>query len=360
MTFLTIQNFESYAREHFGATLVPGLFVGGDHPADSAHVNNLTSFDRVHLRPRVLRDVTNRRLSTTVLGHAIGAPIAVAPVGWQRRFHPEGEIATCRAASRAGTLMIHSTAASYSLEDVGAVASGPIWFQLYVLKNRELSADLVRRAETAGFQAIVVTVDNNALAGSARHVGPAKASDARTAVPREMGNFADRGRFPDAPTFATWFESKATDFTWADLAWLRSITQLPIVLKGIQTAEDADLCVAYGVDALVISNHGGYALEGARGTLDVLPEIAGVVNGKVEILLDGGVRRGTDVLKALALGARAVLVGRSAIWGLVAAGESGVHRVLEILSSELDTAMGLIGVTDLTEIDRSYVSQSSV
>jgi len=243
-----------------------------------------------------------------------------------------------------------STASSYSIEEVAEVATGPLWFQLYFFRNRELTEILVRRAQRAGYAALMLTVDNLGARSREREYRYAYTLQAE----RILKNFVSI-ELPNLPTRDNFGESFESALNWSDLEWLRSLTSMPLLIKGIQTVEDARLCVEHGVDALVVSNHGGHALQGTKGTIEMLLEVADAVGDRVEVYLDGGIRRGTDVLKALALGAKAVFIGRAIFWGLSVDGEAGVSRVLEILRDELDVAMGLAGVTDVRNVDRSLV-----
>jgi isopentenyl diphosphate isomerase/L-lactate dehydrogenase-like FMN-dependent dehydrogenase len=281
-------------------------------------------------------------------------PILVAPLGCQGIADPEGECATARAAAAAGTLMVVSTMSTRSLEEVAA-AEGPRWFQLYVYRDRAVTEALVRRAEEAGYQALVVTVDTPQMGRRERDI-------------RNQFGLPPHLRFAN---FETAQDAYATDagsalirhaqasfdasLSWADIRWLQSITRLPIILKGIMTAEDALQAVAAGVEGIIVSNHGGRQLDGVPATIEILPEVAAAVDGRCALLLDGGVRRGTDVLKALALGADAVLVGRPVLWGLTAQGEPGARRVLELLRAELELAMRLAGCPTLAQITPASV-----
>ncbi|HZU03197.1 MAG TPA: alpha-hydroxy acid oxidase [Ktedonobacteraceae bacterium] len=300
---------------------------------------NRTAFERIRLRPRVLVDVQICDLRTTVLSTPISMPIMIAPTAFHRFAHPEGECATAQGAGNAGALMVVSTSSTFSLEDIARAASGPLWFQLYV-SNRKSSERLVHRAEAAGYRAIVLTVDSPRWGHKERSI---------------------RSGF-SVPVKANFTEEDATEelvpLTWESLAWLRSLTSLPIVLKGILTAEDALLAVEHGVNGIVVSNHGGRQLDGASASVEVLPEVVEAVAGRCEVYLDGGIRRGTDVLKALALGARAVLVGRPILWGLAAKGAEGVSHVLNLLHSELELAMVLAGRPTIASIDSSLVNIS--
>jgi isopentenyl diphosphate isomerase/L-lactate dehydrogenase-like FMN-dependent dehydrogenase len=305
---------------------------------------NRTAFERIRLRPRVLVDVSAGALNmrTTVLGTPVSMPILVAPTGLHSLAHPEGECATAQGAGMANTLMVASTTATRSIEEIAQAASGPLWFQLYVYPSFQVAEKLVRRAEAAGYRAIVLTVDLPYLGN--------REKDRRNNItippePFYEANFVDveeKGK-PWVP------------LTWESLSWLRSITSLPILVKGILTAEDAVLAVEHGVAGIIVSNHGGRQLDTALASIDALPEIVEAVTGRCEVYLDGGIRRGTDILKALALGARAVLVGRPILWGLAANGAQGVFQVLEILRKELELSMALAGRPTLDSIDRTLL-----
>ena len=305
---------------------------------------NRTAFERIRLRPRVLVDVSAGALNTRtiVLDTPVSMPILVAPTALHRMAHPEGECATAQGAGMANTLMVASTTATRSIEEIARAASGPLWFQLYVYPSLQVAEKLVHRAEAAGYRAIVLTVDLPYLGN--------REKDRRNNVtippePFYEANFVD-------------VEEKGQPWvplTWESLSWLRSITSLPILVKGILTAEDAVLAVEHGVAGIIVSNHGGRQLDTALASIDALPEIVEAVTGRCEVYLDGGIRRGTDILKALALGARAVLVGRPILWGLAANGAQGVFQVLEILRKELELSMALAGRPTLDSIDRTLL-----
>lgn len=317
------------------------FYAGGSDDEVTVRAN-VSDFARIRLRPRVLVDVSQCDTGTSVLGTPVGMPILVAPTALHCLAHPEGECATALGAGAAGTLMIAATDATRTIEDIAQAASGPLWFQLYLYPTREIAASLVRRAEEAGCKAILLTVDLPVLGKRER--------DRRNGVtipppPFAVANFAGietRGH--------AW-----RTITWDDVDWLRSVTSLPIVLKGILTAEDALQALEHGVSGIVVSNHGGRQLDSAVTGIEALPEIVEAVASRCEVYMDGGIRRGTDVLKALALGARAVLVGRPALWGLAVDGARGVQHVLEILRSELELAMKLSGCPNLASINRSLV-----
>ena len=347
---LTIADYEARAREIIPVDLFARQFGTYGDSDRMSETNNIDAFDAAKLRPRVLVDVSHRNLATKVLGHDISFPVMTGPSGIHQRGHPQGELATARAAGTAGTIMGLSTVSSYSIEEVAAVATGPLWFQLYFFQDRELNKILVQRAERAGFSALFLTVDNLGARSHERETRYAYFLE----VERLWKNL-DGIDLPNLPKWYNFAESYDRSLSWSDLDWLRSITKLPLVIKGIQTAADARLCVEHGADALIVSNHGGNAANGVTGTIEILPEVRDVVGDQLEVYLDGGIRRGTDVLKSLALGAKAVLIGRAVFWGLAVDADAGVHRVLEILRDELDVAMGLCGVADVNSVDRSLV-----
>jgi 4-hydroxymandelate oxidase len=362
---ITIADYERQTRSIVGARAFNAAF--GDYGAPEYETNsgNVDAFRRLTLRPRVLTGRKNPTLSTTALGQAIDLPLIVAPVGMQRRWDPSGELATARAAASARTVMAVSVMASSSLEEIASVATGPLWFQMYVFKDKRLDQALIRRAEAAGYRALVVTVDNIAAKSwerERRYGQGLLASAVARADPREARGPADRripnlmtGGRAEPPTLDTFFEALESELTWAHLDWVRSLTTLPVIVKGIQTAEDALICCQRGFAALVVSNHGGHALNGARPAVDALREVVDAVGSQIEVYLDGGVRHGTDVLKALALGARAVLVGRAPMWGLCVAGEAGVTAVFNVLRTELEVATALCGLSEIQRADRSLL-----
>ena len=320
--------------------------------------DNRAAFDRVVFRPRVLVDVTTVDPSTIVLGTALSFPVMLAPTALNRLGHPDGEIAAVRAAGTAGTAMVLSTNSSTAVEDVARAATAGLWFQLYVYKDRGVTRMLVERAEAAGCGAIVLTVDMPRMGRRER--------DARngftlppgvTMKNLETAGRADAATWPAGSSFMQYVhELIDPSLTWEAVAWLRSITALPVVVKGVLAPDDADLAIQHGAAAIVVSNHGGRQLDGSIATLDALPDMVARVGGRMPVLLDGGVRRGTDVLKALALGARAVLVGRPYLWGLAAEGQAGVSRVLQMLRDEFELAMALAGTPRIADITGALVS----
>ncbi len=319
--------------------------------------DNRDAYDRIKIRYRVLRDVSERDLATTVLGHALAMPVLIAPTAFQRMAHPDGELATVRAAGAAGTIMILSTLATTPMEEVVAAATGPVWFQLYVYRQRDVTAQLVQRAEAAGCRAIVVTVDAPLLGTRERDVRN------RFQLPEGMcvENLlpVSKESFPQATDESGLAAYAASMFdpslSWKDLAWLSGLTKLPVLVKGIVHADDARLAVEHRAAGIIVSNHGGRQLDTAPATIDVLREIVAAVRdgggaAGFSVLIDGGIRRGTDVIKAIALGADAVCVGRPILWGLAVDGEAGAERVLDILRGELDIAMGLCGCRSVSEL----------
>ena len=318
---------------------------------------NRAAYDAIPLHYRVLRDVSQRDLGTSVLGIPVSMPIVVAPTACHELAHPEGELATARAAGAAGTLMIVSTLANYAIEDIGRAATGPLWFQLYVYRDRGVTRELVRRAEAAGCRAIVLTVD--------APVGGQRERDARNEFRLPEG-IVMRNLLPAGRSFAGLDDGSGSaaayinamfdpSISWRDLDWLADQTQLPVVVKGLVRADDAVRAREHGAQGVVVSNHGGRQLDTSPATIEVLESITTAIDGRIEVLIDGGVRRGTDVLKALALGARAVLLGRPILWGLAVEGEQGVRRVLDIVRQELDVAMALAGCCSVDEVDTDLI-----
>ncbi len=292
---------------------------------------NRSAYAAVRLRPRILVDVSACDLATTVLGTPIRLPVLIAPTSVQQLAHPEGELATARAAHAAGTVLVASTLSSYSLEEIArAVVGSPLWFQLYIYRDRALTSDLLARVERAGYQALVLTVDTPAIGNRERD----RYNHFTLPEPLQFGNFisqlAQEGGTRPGPLVTWQTRGEREMLTWDVLPWLRSLTSLPLILKGVLTAEDAARAVEAGIDGLIVSNHGGRQLDGVLPTIEALPEVVEAVRGRCEVYLDGGIRRGTDILKALALGARAVLIGRPVFWGLAVNGEAGVYDVLHI------------------------------
>jgi 4-hydroxymandelate oxidase len=319
---------------------------------------NRAAYEAIPLHYRVLRDVSLRDLSTSVLGIPLSMPIVVAPTACHQLAHPDGELATARAAGAAGTLMMISTLANYAMEDISRAATGPLWFQLYVYRDRDVTRALVERAEAAGCRAIVLTVD--AAVGGQRErdvrndFSLPEGVVMRNLLPagREFAGLEGVGKGSAATYINSMFDPA---ISWRDLDWLAAQTKLPVLVKGLVRADDAVRAREHGAQGVVVSNHGGRQLDTSPATIEVLESITTALDGRIEVLIDGGVRRGTDVLKALALGARAVLLGRPILWGLAVDGEQGVRRVLDIMRQELDVAMALAGCCSVDEVDTDLI-----
>jgi isopentenyl diphosphate isomerase/L-lactate dehydrogenase-like FMN-dependent dehydrogenase len=327
-----------------------GYVVGGAGDEVTLH-DNVEAFRRVLLRPRMLADVSNVTTSTSVLGAEVALPVGIAPTSLQRVAHPDGEPGLARAAETVGTVYCLSSLGSIRPRELAKVVPGALrWFQLYWSRDRGFTRDLVADAAEAGFRALVLTVD-------LPRPGP-RERDLRSGF-----SLPDDLPMPNLPLTLVGSESfhdtlgdvVDTSLTWRDLEWLRSECSLPLVVKGLLTHEDATLACDHGAAGIVVSNHGGRQLDGVPATLDALPEIVEAVAGRAEVYLDGGVRRGTDVVKALALGAQAVFIGRPALWGLAAGGEEGARHVLELLREEIRLALLLLGCASPAEVGGAHV-----
>jgi 4-hydroxymandelate oxidase len=320
--------------------------------------DNRAAFDRYKLRPRMLVDVTHRDLSTQILGQSLQLPILIAPMAFQCLAHPEGEIATAKAAARLGSVMVLSTLATKSMEDVASVRNQtPQWFQLYVHRDRTLTRALVERAHAAGFQALCLTVDAPVLGKREkdRHNQFVLPPGMELANLSTLTDLEIPYKSGESGLFAYFLEQVNPALSWSDLEWLQSLSPLPLVVKGILRGDDAIRAVEHGAKAVIVSNHGGRQLDGAIASIDALSEVVAAVGDKADVLVDGGIRRGTDVLKALALGAKAVLLGRPILWGLAVGGEAGVEHAIELLRDELDLAMALSGCAKLQDIEPSLI-----
>lgn len=356
---INLFEYEQLAKEHLSKMSLDYYSSGsGD---EITLQDNRAAFARVKLRPRMLVDVSDRNLTTTILGQPLQLPLLIAPMAFQCLAHPDGEIATAQAAASAGVGMVLSTLSTKSIEEVAAVReklpNALQWFQLYIHKDRGLTRALVERAYAAGYKALCLTVDAPVLGQRERdqrneftlppglHLANITTLTGLD-IPYEKG---------ESGLFTYVAQQLNSAVTWRDLEWLQSLSPLPLVLKGILRGDDAVRAVEYGAKAIVVSNHGGRQLDGAIASLDALPEIIAAVDGTTEVLLDGGIRRGTDILKALALGAKAVLIGRPALWGLAVAGQAGVSHLISLLHNELNVAMALSGCAQLQDIDSSLV-----
>ncbi|WP_318204979.1 alpha-hydroxy acid oxidase [Streptomyces sp. SCL15-4] len=341
---LALHEYEAAARERLSGPVWD--FLAGGSGTESMVTAGRAALDRIRLRPRCLVDVSDCDSRTSLLGADLAAPLGIAPMAYHRLVHPEGEVATARAAGETGTLLTVSMFASRTLEDIAAAATGPLWLQLYWLRRREPMLALVRRAEDAGYRALVLTVDAPRVAHRPRDArnGFAVPEDIRAVNLDPSLMSASHTGAPGASAIARHSrEQFDASLTWSDLAWLRERTPLPLVLKGLLTAEDAELAVKHGVDAIVVSNHGGRQLDFAQPAVEALPEVAEAVSGRCPVILDGSVRHGADIAKALCLGAHSVFVGRPVLWGLTHSGTAGAAAVLRTLTEEFDEVMALMG-----------------
>jgi L-lactate dehydrogenase (cytochrome) len=334
---------------------------------------NRRDLDAIALRQRVMVDVSARSMASTMVGQPVALPLAIAPTGLTGLFHPDGEVHGARAAQGAGIPFCLSTMSICSIEDVAAAVDQPFWFQLYVMRDRGFTHALVDRAKAAGCSALVVTLDltvqsqrhrdaKNGLAVPPRLTlrnavdvltKPAWALGVLNGKRRTFGNLVELAKASDLPTLSAWTQSQFDpSMNWGDIETLRKLWPGKLILKGVMDVEDARLAAATGADAIVVSNHGGRQLDSAASSISVLPAIAEAVGDRVEVLFDGGVQSGQDVMKALALGAHGCLIGKAFLYALAAGGGPGVKRAIEIIAGELSISMALTGVTDLAAIDR--------
>jgi 4-hydroxymandelate oxidase len=340
----SVPQYEERAR---GVMSVPAWEYYDQGCADDLTVRwNREALQRLRLESRVMVDVERIDTSTTLLGRALPHPILLAPAAAHMLAHPEGELATARGAGAASAIMVLSSNANYAVEAVVAAATQPLWFQLYVDRDRAIAKDLIQRVERAGCQALCVTVDQPVIYARER-------SSRHTDALRDLPLPNIQRLIPGGVTQTS--ANRTRSLTWKDLDWFRSVTKLPVVLKGVLHPDDAEQAVQAGADAIIVSNHGGRALDGVAATIDALPRVADRVAGRMPVLMDGGIRRGADVLKALARGASAVLIGRPYLYGLAVNGSAGVQHVVEILRRELETAMALTGRTSIARIDRTVL-----
>jgi len=343
---LNVWDYEALAAER----LDPGAFgyYAGGAGDELTLRDNVEAFRRWRLRPRVLVDVAEPSTATTVLGQELSMPLIVAPVAFQRVAHPDGEVGMARAAQAAGTAMCLSTLSTTGPAEVAE--TGVVrFFQLYVFRDEGVTRHLVDQARAGGFAALVLTVDTPIVGRRER--------DFRTGftIPPDV-TVAALGRGDVTPVEA--FAQMSASVSWHDIERLSSMADLPVVVKGVLTAEDAALACEHGAAGIVVSNHGGRQLDGVAATIDALPEVVEAVDGRVEVLVDGGVRRGTDVVRALALGAKAVLAGRAPLWGLAVDGEAGARRVLELLRDEVRLALQLVGCCTPADVTRTHVERA--
>lgn len=331
-------------------------YRGGANEEITLH-ENTAAFQRIQLHPKVLVDVDIRDISTTVLGEQISMPVLIAPTAFHRLASVDGEIATAQAASRAGTIMVFSSLSTTTPEDVAASTKSSLWFQLYIYRDRELTRNIIERVEHLGYTALCVTVDAPLLGRREKDVKNRFSLPTDLTIATVGDRLArDKAKIGGDSSLNIYFENLLDQsITWKDIDWIRSVTKLPIVLKGIQRADDAKIAVDQGANAIIVSNHGARQLDTVPATIDMLPSITDAVDGNIEVLMDGGIRKGTDVIKALALGARAVLLGRPILWGLAVGGADGATMVLDLLKKELDLAMALCGIPTISTVARDLV-----
>jgi isopentenyl diphosphate isomerase/L-lactate dehydrogenase-like FMN-dependent dehydrogenase len=373
-----IEDFRPIARQRIPKSVFD--YLDGGAEGEVTLRENCRIFNDVTFRPRHAVAVTDCNLCTSVLGFKLSLPFLLAPVGYSRLMHPGGEVAAARAAGRAGTGYILSTISGHKLEDVRAGSTGPVFYQLYLMGGRGAAEAVIERARVAGFNALVVTIDTPVSGIRERDYrnglkelisgGPMAKIPFIPQVLARPGWLMDylldgglpglpnvivpgKGQMPLVDINAALAESAVT---WSDFSWIRKIWTGPIVVKGVLTADDARRSIDQGAAAISVSNHGGRQLDGVPASLRALPEVVKAVNGQIEVLMDGGIRRGTDVAKAISMGTRAVLCGRAYAYGLAAAGEAGVDRAIEILRTDLDRTLRLLGCPSVAELDRSYVN----
>jgi isopentenyl diphosphate isomerase/L-lactate dehydrogenase-like FMN-dependent dehydrogenase len=373
-----IEDFRPIARQRVPKSVFD--YLDGGAEGEVTLRENCRVFNDVTFRPRHAVAVPQCDLRTRVLGFKLSLPFLLAPVGYSRMMHPGGEVAAARAAGRAGTAYILSTISGHKLEDVKAGSSGPVFYQLYLMGGRGAAEAAIERARVAGFSALVVTIDTPVSGIRERDYrngmkelisgGPLEKIPylpQMLARPGWLISYLLDGGLPGLPNVVIPGKGQmplvdinaalaASAVTWADLSWIREIWKGPIVIKGVLTADDARRSIDEGAAAISVSNHGGRQLDGVPASLRALPEVVGAVNGRIEVLMDGGIRRGADIVKAIAMGARAVLCGRAYAYGLAAVGEAGVDRAIDILRTDLERTLRLLGCPSVAALDRSYVN----
>ena len=354
-------------------------FVAGGSDCEITVQKNLSAFRQIEWAPRFLKDVSDRSVTTDVFGQPLQIPVMLSPAGLASLVHRDGELAAARAAESAGTVFVVSTASSYSLEEISAVTTGRLWFQVYLWKSREVISELVKRAEESRYEALVLTVDVPVVGKRVRDVRNGMAIPPRIRPgsvldvlrrPRWLAHLAKgpeltfgslvrsidpRGKESIASYVDRELSNSAA--TWDELVWLRGIWKGPLIVKGILTAEDAKEALQRGADGIIVSNHGGRQLDSCPASIDALTHVVDAVGGRAEVFMDGGIRRGSDVVKAKALGANAVFVGRPWFWGLAVGGQEGVEKMLRIFSDEIDRALALLGSPNFNDVDKSALWQ---
>lgn len=354
-TLLNVDDYEHAAREQLEGSSYD--YIAGGAWDEITLTENRTAYDRWRFRPRFMVNVEHRDFRVNILEDTLSFPVGVAPSAFHKLMHPDGELATARAAGAAGTVMCLSIMATTSLEDVASVASGPLWLQTYIFRDRDLTINLATRAKAAGYHALVLTVDTPVL--GRRERDPRNKFELPAGI--EMRNVTISPPAPgeyESPMVRFIKQQIDPSLTWHDVEWFVKTVQLPVFVKGVLHPEDARLAQQAGVKGIIVSNHGGRQLDGAIATLDALPEIVSAMKGNgLDIIVDGGIRRGMDVVNALALGAKMVLVGRPVLWGLAVDGETGAHNVLDLLRREIDTTLALIGCPRAVDLNPDYLTR---
>lgn len=338
-------DFEEIAKERLPKEEYD--YIAGGATDEISVDRNRRAYASWAFRPRVLRDVSALDLSTTVLGTKVSLPVLIAPCGGHKRAHPEGELATYRAATASGSIMAVSANSNTSFEELAKTAKGHLWVQMYPFRDKQMTQEWLDRAKDAGYEAVIVTLDSQ--------WPPKRERNIRNNYRRTRGvNYPAAGAETPRPAGRAG-EGSDPAATWKDLEWIKSATELPVIAKGVLTGEDVELCAEVGADGVIVSNHGGRHLDNTLATVEVLSEAVAAAKGKMEIYLDGGIRRGADVVKAIALGAQAVFIGRPLFWGLAVDGEKGVVRVFEILREEIEITMAKCGRPTIASIDASTI-----
>ena len=352
---VSVFDYEAAARKKLPKTAYD-YYRSGANDELTLHENH-AAYERIRLKPKVLIDTSKRDLTTTVLGQTLSMPIMVAPTAFHCMAHPEGEVATARAAGKAGALMMLSTLSTSSIEEVLPEATGPVWFQLYVYKDREATLSLVERAVSHGCTAIALTVDAQVWGRRERDIKNRfrlpKGLSIKNLMPAGKGDFPDEKADSGLAAYVTWQFDQT--LTWKDIDWLCSKAKVPVLLKGVLHPDDARRAADHGAAGIIVSNHGARQLDTVPATIEALPHLVEAVDEKLEVLIDGGIRRGTDVFKAIALGAKAVGVGRPIIWGLAVDGEQGAKRVIDIVRKDFELTMRLCGCATLADITQDLL-----
>lgn len=343
---INLFDFEAVAKERLPKEEYD--YIAGGATDELSVDRNRRAYASWAFRPRVLRDVSALDLSTTVLGTKVNLPVLIAPCGGHKRAHPDGEIATYRAATACGTILAVSANSNTSFEALANAAPGNLWVQMYPFRDKSLTQDWLKRVKDNGYKAVVVTLDSQ--------WPPKRERNIRNRYRRTRGvNYSESSEHPNAPRPAGSGAGSDPAATWKDLEWIRAAADLPVVAKGVMTGEDVELCAEVGAAGVIVSNHGGRHLDNTLATVEVLSEAVAAAKGKMEIYLDGGIRRGADVVKALAMGAKAVFIGRPLFWGLAVDGEKGVIRVLNILREEMEITMAKCGRPTIASIDATTI-----